>query len=106
WARARLQLTRAQDRAAGEPGLGSLRGRVAALLAGAERRRLDHERLEKFMRLRNDAQLHATLYTGAARGAALADASGSARAALALFADSPAGQHYTAQQIDEVRAGR
>ncbi len=106
WARARLELTRAHDQAGGEPELADLRTRIGALLASAEGRRNAHERLEAFRRLRNDAQLHATLYTGASRAAALADASGSARAALAIFAEPPAGAHYTTQQNAEIRAGR
>jgi serine/threonine protein kinase/Tfp pilus assembly protein PilF len=89
WPQARLQATRAQDQADDEPELGDLQARIGQVLRQIDRQRFDYERLQNFLRRRNDAFLHATLFTGNDRAAALGDARTAALEALASFGATP-----------------
>ncbi|HJT76046.1 MAG TPA: tetratricopeptide repeat protein, partial [Gemmataceae bacterium] len=113
WQNARLQLTRARDQVAGEPGLAELQERAERLLEQSGRQRRDHERLEKFRLRRSEALFHATLFTLDDLASAVRETRAAALEALALFGvtpDSPAGPDldspfYSEQQKAEVRTG-
>jgi eukaryotic-like serine/threonine-protein kinase len=112
WHNARLQLTRAHDQAADEPELADLQAHIEQVLQQLDQQRFDHERLLKFLQRRNDAFLHATLFTGADRASGLGDARTAALEALALFgaAPGPAGgltiesPYYSSKERAEIRA--
>jgi serine/threonine protein kinase/Tfp pilus assembly protein PilF len=89
WNAARLQLTRAMDQAAAEPELADLRARIEESLRQTERVRSYDERLTAFLKRRNDALFHATLFTGQDRASALKDCRTAAREALASFGATP-----------------
>jgi tetratricopeptide (TPR) repeat protein len=69
--------------------LNDLCERIEELLGQTDRRRADRERLQLFLRLRNDALFHATLFTGTDVVSALRETQTAARAALTLFSATP-----------------
>jgi hypothetical protein len=113
WTQARAQLLRARDEATDATELADLGAQVKRLLDHAEGHRLDRGRLQKFVRLRNDALFHATLFTGRNLAADLKETRDSALAALALVGvtqDSDGGPavdspHFQKHERAEVVAG-
>jgi tetratricopeptide (TPR) repeat protein len=89
WPTARLQLARARDQAAAEPGLADLHARTEHLLEGTARQSRGRERLDRFHRLRNDALFQATLFAGSDLATALNETRAAALEALALFGATP-----------------
>lgn len=89
WKNAQLQLTRARDQAADEPDLRDLQLHIETLLHQSSQQQLDHSRYQNFVRLRNEALFHATLFTGGDLDAALKETQAAAWAALAQFDITP-----------------
>jgi tetratricopeptide (TPR) repeat protein len=113
WRKARLELTRARDKAGDEADLADLRVRIDQLLEQTDRQRSDRERLQGFRSRRNDALFNATLFTGGDLIATLDETRTAAREALALFGVAPgsdtaptaASPYLQQQEQAEVRAG-
>jgi serine/threonine protein kinase/Tfp pilus assembly protein PilF len=105
WHGARLELLRARDLAAAEPGLADLRERIDGLLAEAERRRRDRERFQEFVRRRNDALFNATLFTGGDLVSTLGETRSAALEALALFGVTPDAEAAPAVDSPELGDG-
>ena len=89
WENAQLKLTRARDRAADEPGLNDFQIRIAELLRRTNQQKLDHWRWQNFVRLRNEALFHATLFTGGELVSALKETRETALEALVQFGVTP-----------------
>lgn len=106
WNEAQVQLSRARDQAADEPELADLHAEIKTLLRQTSQQRMDDWRLKEFVRLRNEALFHATLFTGGDLTSALKETTQAAWEALGQFGvtsensadptvDSP---YYTEQQ--------
>ena len=89
WEHAELQLTRARDQVAGVSELADLQSHIAQLLRQTSQRQVDHARLQNFLRLRNAALFHATLFTGGDLASALHETRAVALEALAQFGVTP-----------------
>lgn len=89
WEQAQLQLTRARDQVSDAPELADLRSHIERLLQETHQHQHDHARLQNFLRLRNEALFHATLFTGGDLTSALHETHVAATAALAQFGIAP-----------------
>ncbi len=92
WDDAQLQLTRARDQVAEVRELSDLHLQTNRLLAQTTQQQFDHARLQKFLRLRNEALFHATLFTGGDLESALNETRTVALSALAEFGITPQSQ--------------
>ncbi|MCI0457110.1 MAG: tetratricopeptide repeat protein, partial [Gemmataceae bacterium] len=110
WHTAHLQLTRARDQVAGEPELADWQRRIEQLLGQSQQQRLDHERLDTFLRRRNEALFQATLFTLDDLASAVQETRAAALEALTLVGvrlDSTTGPavdstYYTERQKAEI----
>ena len=116
WLAARLALVQAEAKLSTEPALADLRERASGLLGIAEQRLAEHAKVHRiydtFLKRRDDALYHATLFTGVDLPANLQAAQTSAAEALALYGVSPEGEggptlppQLNATEQQTVRAG-
>ena len=83
WDNAQRQLTRVRDQVAEVPELADLQSHIGQLLRQTQQQQVDHARLKDFVRLRNEALFHATLFTGGDLASALQETRAVALEALA-----------------------
>jgi tetratricopeptide (TPR) repeat protein len=121
WNDAILILTKIQTQLLDEPQLAELEQQATKLLAQAEdgraeqaARNTDQERYDEFLRLRDEALIHDTRFTGLDLLSDPEQTRGAARKAMAVFAEQASGDSWTLariptslspQQQDEIREG-
>ena len=112
WDNAQRQLTRVRDQVAEVPELADLQSHIGQLLRQTQQQQVDHARLKDFVRLRNEALFHATLFTGGDLASALQETRAVALEALAQFGVTPQSTEkptvespfYTASQKSQIIA--
>ena len=110
WQQAQINLVRARDQVAGEPDLADWRPQIDQLMQRSNQQRLDYDRLEKFLKQRDEVLFHATLFTGNSLASTLKETRATASEALSLFGmmpDSAVGPnvgspYYTERQKAEI----